>query len=101
MISGTPRGLFLFLGGLFLWLVFLFHFDGACAIDGTELAKAALAKSAFFLELRLRLNGEPRPGNRSEPGFGNRFAGQLAFAVSILLNSFEGLFNLVNRILIG
>src|SRR5439155_17176034 len=96
-----PPSLFLLFCRLFLWLVFLFDFDCACAINGPKLAEAALPKGPFPLQLRLGLDGKARPGNRRQTSFRNRFAGQLALAVSILLNAFERLFDFVDRILVG
>src|SRR5436190_8791982 len=62
--SSTPKrpkaglNLLLFLGRLFLWLVFLFDFDCACAINGAKLPEPALAKGPFPFQLGLRLDGK-------------------------------------------
>src|SRR5947207_249286 len=106
--DGAPRTarpaevrLFLFLGRLFLGFFFLFDFHGAGAIDSAKRSKAALAKGAFALQLGLSLDGEAGPGNGCQTSFGDRFAGQLAFAVSVFLNPFEGLFDSVEGVLVG
>ena len=80
--------LFLFLGRLFFHFLFLLNFDRADAIDGAEGAEAALAQSAFAFQLGLGFDGETGPGDGGQPGFGDVFAGQLANAVGIFLDSF-------------
>ena len=49
---------------------FGFNFGHADGIHRAERAEAALAQGAFAFQLRLRLDGEARPGNRFQPRFG-------------------------------
>src|ERR1700722_6346417 len=102
----TSRGILFFLlhfVAAFLGSIFaLFRFTVASpgGLDGAQLAEAAGFQRAILLELRLGFHGKTGPGNRFEPRLGNLFAGQLAQAVSLLLNALERFLDFIDGVLV-
>ena len=63
-------------------------------------AQAALSQSALAFELGLCLNRETGPRDRLEAALGYGFTRQFANTIRILLDPFEGFFDLVDGVLI-